>query len=83
MCTLFTLLVHCDERSISYDLWYRMQYTTHLPVHAVYRAVHLWWHTMLGMTEASAAADDEQHLTVVNDIAGVSISTLAISIVLQ
>ena len=38
------------------------------PVHAVYRAVHLWWRTTLGTTGASSAADDEQHMTVVNDL---------------
>ena len=76
-------LLHCDGRSFSYELQQKMQYIMHLPVHAVYRAVHLWWCTMLSMTGDSAAADDEQHLTVVNDLAGVSIGTLATSVVLQ
>ena len=53
----------------------------HVHVHAVYRAVHLWWHTTLGRTGASAAADDNQHLTVVKDLAGVSTGTLAVSVV--
>ena len=55
----------------------------HLPVHAVYRAVHLWWCTMFGTTGDSAAADNKQQLTVMNDLAGISIGTLAISVVLQ
>ena len=59
-----------------------LQYTMHLPVHAVYRAVHLWWCTMLSTMRDSAAADTKQHLTLMNDIAGVSISILAISVVL-
>ena len=80
--------LHCDGRSFSYEIRHRMQYTIHLPVHAVYKAVHLWWRTTLGMTGDSAAADDklllQQHMTVVNDLAGVSIGTLAIiSVVLQ
>ena len=41
----------------------------HLPVHAVYRVIHLWWRTMLGTTGAST----EQHLTVMNNFAGISI----------
>ena len=44
-------------------------------VHIIYRAVDQWWCTMLSTTGASAAADDEQHLTVVNDLASVSIGT--------
>lgn len=39
------------------------------PVYVVYRAVHLWWQMM----RASAVADDKQHMTEVNDLAGVSI----------
>ena len=55
-------------------------YTMHLPVHAEYRAVHLWWCTTLGTMGDSAAADNEQHLTMVNDLAGISIGTLTIRI---
>ena len=75
-CTCSIIHLHCDGRSFSYKLWHRMQYTVHLPAHAVYRAVHLWWRTMLGTTGASAtAADDEQHLTVMNGLASISIGT--------
>ena len=47
------------------------------PVHAVYRAV-----------SASVVVHNmgvllQQHLTVVNDLAGISISTLAVSFILQ
>ena len=36
---------------------------------------------MLGITGASAAADDKEHLTVMNDLAGASIGALAISVI--
>ena len=73
--------LHCDRRSFS-GTGSSIR-TIHLPVHAVYSVVHLWCHTMLSTTRDSAAADNKQHLTVVNDLAGVSIGTLAISVILQ
>ena len=50
-------------------------------VRAIYRAVHLWWCTMLSTMEASAATDDKQHMTALNDLASVFVGT--ISVVLQ
>ena len=55
--------------------------TLHLPVHQVYKAVHLWWRTKLGTMGASAAVDNEEHMTVMNELASVSRGTLAISVV--
>ena len=39
-------------------LWNSAQDTMHLPVHAVYSAVQLWWRTTLGTTADSAPADE-------------------------
>ena len=49
----------------------------------IYRAVHPQWCTMLIVITASAAADNGQYMTVVNDLPGISISNFGVSVVLK
>ena len=49
----------------------------------IYRAVHPQWRTMLIVIRASAAADNEQYMTVVNDLPDIFISNFGISVVLK
>ena len=39
------------------------------PAYAVYRVMNSWWYMDLAPTRASAAADDKQYMTEVNEFA--------------
>ena len=58
-------------KEIEEELGQDAVYNTHPCI--IYRAVHPQWRTMLIMIRASAALDNEQHMTVVNELPSIYI----------